>query len=278
LCVRASILSPYERKIVVDSLADFSTFEFEHDDKTRTVYRRGSGPAVVVMHEIPGITPEVARFSRYVSDAGMTVFMPHLFGVPGKAATPSYVWKELARACISHEFRLFAENRSSPIVDWLRALARHAFAELGGKGVGAVGMCITGNFALTMMLDPCLLAPVLAQPSLPLKLPLENRRPAAVHASPEAIANAARRCADERLKVLGLRFVGDPLCKADRFATLERELKGGFEAIELPDSTADPQASKPPHSVLTTHMIDREGEPTKAALNRVLAFLRERLI
>jgi dienelactone hydrolase len=259
-----------------DPLTDFSQFEFDHEGKRRMVYRKGTGPAVIVMHEVPGITPQVARFARYVVDAGMTAFMPHLFGVPGKPVTRAYATKEMARACISREFRVLAENRSSPIVDWLRALARRAYDEIGGRGVGAVGMCLTGNFALTMTLDPFLVAPVLSQPSLP--LPLTRRKAAAVHASPEALANARRRHAEEGLTVLGLRFVGDPICRRERFDTLRRELGPAFEAIEVPDSAANPAASKPPHCVLTLHLIDRAGEPTRAALDRVIGFLRERLM
>jgi dienelactone hydrolase len=260
----------------MDTLADFAAFSFAHEGKERTVYRRGTGPAVIVIHEIPGITPEVARFARYVVDAGMTVFLPHLFGVPGKPVTPLYALKEVALACIGREFQVLAENRSSPIVDWLRALARRAFDELGGKGVGAVGMCLTGNFALTMLLDRCVVAPVLSQPSLP--FPLTGRKAAALHASPEAIANARKRCTEERLKVIGLRFAGDPMCRQARFRTLRRELGDGFEAIELADSAANTQARRPPHCVLTLHLIDRDGEPTKAALDKVLGFLRERLL
>jgi dienelactone hydrolase len=259
----------------MDQLSDFTTFPFEHVGKTRTVYRRGSGPAVVVMHEVPGITPEVARFARYVADAGMTVFLPHLFGVPGKPVSTFYVAAQIARACISREFHVLAENGSSPIVDWLRALARRAFEQSGGKGVGAIGMCLTGNFALTMMLDRCLVAPVLSQPSLP--FPLTARKAAALHASPRAVANARTRCSEEQLKVLGLRFVGDSLCRRERFEALRRELGDAFEAIELPDSAANPHGGKP-HSVVTYDLIDRDGEPTKAALNRVLEFFRQRLL
>ena len=40
--------------------------------------------------------------------------------------------------------------------------------ELGGPGVGALGMCFTGGYALGMMVDSTVLAPVLSQPSLPL--------------------------------------------------------------------------------------------------------------
>jgi dienelactone hydrolase len=170
---------------------------------------------------------------------------------------------------------VLAENRSSPIVDWLRALARHAHQEIGGKGVGVIGMCLTGNFALTMMLDPWVVAPVLSQPSLP--FPLTKRKAAAVHASPAELANARTRCTEERLSVLGLRFEGDRICRHERFETLRRELGASFEAIELPDSAANPSAPGPPHSVLTLHLIDREGEPTKAALERVLGFFQERL-
>lgn len=259
----------------MDALADFSTFTFEHGGRRRPVYRLGSGAAVIIMHEIPGIIPQVARFARCVAAADMTVFVPSLFGVPGRPASRLYAARQLARACISREFHVLAENRSSPIVDWLRALARHAHQEIGGRGVGAVGMCITGNFALAMMVDPWVVAPVLSQPSLPLSL--TARKAAAVHAAPEALAAARRRHAKEGTTVLGLRFAGDPLCRRERFDTLRRELGAGFEAIELPDSCANPRASEPAHSVLTLHLIDRDGEPTRAALDRVLAFLRARL-
>lgn len=260
----------------MDALADFTTFSFEHAGRQRPVYRRGSGPGVIVMHEIPGIIPQVARFARYVADADMTAFVPSLFGVPGKPAGRFYAARELARACISREFHVLAENRSSPIVDWLRALARHVHHEVGGgRGVGAVGMCITGNFALALMIDPWVTAPVLAQPSLP--LPLTARKAAAIHTAPEALDIARRRHAEEGTTVLGLRFAGDPLCPRQRFDTLRRELGAGFEAIELPDSSANPRGSKPAHSVLTLHLIDRDGEPTRAALDRVLSFLHGRL-
>lgn len=258
-----------------DALADFASFAFNHMGAQRTVYRKGSGPAVVVMHEIPGITPEVTRFARYVVDAGFTVFMPHMFGVPGKPISTGYAMGEMARACVSREFAVWAENRSSPIVDWLRGLARRAFEEIGGRGVGAIGMCLTGNFALTMALDPWVLAPVLAQPSLP--FPVTKRKGAAVHAAPETMNELRRRARDEGLGVVGLRFDGDFICTKARFETLASELGAAFEPIVLPASAANPDAPRPPHSMLTTHLIDKEGEPTKQALERVLAFFAERL-
>lgn len=259
----------------MDTLSDFTSFPFTEAGRERMVYRKGDGPAVIVMHEVPGISAEVARFSRKVADSGFTVFMPHLFGVLGAKTNPVNRVGELAKICINREFHVLAENQSSPIVDWLRALARHAMTEIGGRGVGAVGMCVTGNFALTMTLDPWVVAPVMAHPSFP--LPITPAKAAAVHVTPETLTNARRRIKDEGLKVLGLRFKGDVLfCRAARFDTLRRELGDGFEAIELPGSTAAPHPERP-HSVLTIGLIDRDGEPTKTAVDRVLAFLSERL-
>ncbi len=259
----------------MDALEDFTHFDFAHAGKTKRVYRQGEGPAVIVMHEVPGITAEVARFARHVVRAGMTVFMPRLFGRVGAKTNPVERAVQLARVCISSEFACLAEDRASPITDWLRALAKHAHGEIGGRGVGVVGMCVTGNFALTMALDPWVIAPVLGHPSFP--LPITRAKAAAVHATPEAMTNARRRVDEEGLKFLGVRFHGDTMfCRAARFATLRRALGDGFEGIELPAESANP-APEPPHSVLTIGLVDREGEPTRVAVDRVVYFLRERL-
>ena len=259
----------------MDPLADFATHQFVHAGRERTVYRKGEGSAVIIMHEVPGISAEVARFARVVVDAGFTVFMPRLFGPVGVKTTEVNRVAQLAKLCVSREFHVLAENRSSPIVEWLRALARRAFDEIGGKGVGAIGMCVTGNFALTMTLDPWVVAPVMAHPSFP--LPVTPGKAAAVHVTPETLVNARRRIGEEGLKVLGLRFHADVLfCRAARFATLRRELGEGFEGLELPATSANPHP-EPPHSVLTIGLIDREGEPTRAAVDRVVPFLSERL-
>ena len=256
-------------------LPGYTSFPFSHGGTERTVHRKGSGPGVVVMHEVPGISAEVVRFADKVAAAGFTVFMPHLFGTLGRKTNPAERMFQLARVCISREFAALAENRSSPITNWLRALAGHVHEEIGGVGVGAVGMCVTGNFALTMTLDPWVVAPVMGHPSFP--LPLTPAKAAALHVTPETLDNARRRITDEGLKVMGLRFHGDALfCRAARFATLRRELGEGFEGIELPGRSSKLNA-EPPHSVLTIGLIDEEGEPTHEAVERVLGFLKERL-
>jgi len=260
---------------VTTALPGFDCITLDLLGRTREVYRRGQGRAVVVMSEIPGITPEVARFATRVADAGFSVWMPQLFGTPLQPLTPVTVVRSLAQICIQREFRLLAADQSSPVVDWLRALARHAHAECGGPGVGAVGMCLTGNFALAMMLDAPVIAPVLAQPSLPVGL-LPSQR-AGLHASPEELAAAHARIEHEGARILGLRFERDPMCPRQRFTHLREEFGDAFEAIELSPDHANPRAAKPAHSMMTTHLIDRDGEPTRAALDRCLAFLREQL-
>ena len=260
----------------MDQVPNFEPTQFTFDGKTRDVYRRGAGPAVIVMHEVPGITPQVAAFANRVADAGFTVYLPHLFGEPMKPASMGYIMGILARCCISREFRVLAANASSPIVDWLRALAREAHARCGGPGVGAVGMCLTGNFALAMMLDSPMLAPVLSQPSLP--FPITSAKKKALHISPAELAAAHRRIDQDHARVLGLRFNSDPMCPPQRFESLRLEFGAAFEGIEIDAKYANPNAPKPPHSVLTNHLIDEDGQPTRAALDRTIAFLREQLM
>ena len=258
-----------------DPLAAWEPGVFSHDGETRPVYTRGAGPAVIVIHEIPGITPKVVRFADWVVDAGFRATLPLLVGEAGRAVSPGYVVKSILTVCIRREFAVLAADRSSPVTAWLRALARHVSAATGGGPVGAVGMCFSGNFALAMLLEPCVKAPVLSQPSMP--FPLGKRRAAALHVSPEEWHCVKTRCAAGD-RVLGLRFRGDPMSPPAKFATLRRELGAAFEGIELDDACANPESPAPyAHSVLTEDLIDRAGEPTKQAAERVIEFFRERL-
>jgi dienelactone hydrolase len=257
------------------ALEGFDSFSFGSGGASRTVYTRGRGPGVVVMHEIPGITPEVARFARIVADDGFRVYLPHLFGTPGKPLSTGYALGQIARACISREFSVLARRESSPITDWLRSLCRHAHDECGGPGVGAIGMCLTGNFALALMVDESVMAPVLSQPSLP--FPLTRSRRAAIHVS-DADLEVVRKRARQGCGVLGLRFTGDPMVPAERFDTLRRELGPGFEAVEIDSKPGNPHGlPRAAHSVVTTELVDEAGHPTRQALERVLALFRERL-
>jgi len=256
-----------------DRLDDFEKRQVTLLGKARRVYVSGSGPAVIVMSEMPGISPYVARFARWVRDAGFTVYMPSLFGEDGVLPGNGKAMVTLARACISKEFRAFASNASSPVTRWLRALAAQAHQECGGKGVGAIGMCFTGNFALSMMLEKAVIAPVLSQPSLPM------HNPSGLAIDPAELAAVKARMEDEDLTVLAYRFEGDSFCRAERFAAYGAALGDRFIGKVLPDSAAHPDAPlKTPHSVVTLHLIDEAGQPTIEARDEILEFFRARLI
>jgi dienelactone hydrolase len=260
-----------------DALSDFARRRVTLLGREREVLVSGEGPGVLILHEIPGITPEVARFARWVRDAGFAVYLPSLLGTAGRANGPAYMLASSMRACIAREFRLLAADRSSPIVDWLKALAREVHAERGGPGVGALGMCITGNFALAMMVEPAVRAPVLCQPSLP--VPGLGGAPAGLHARPADVAAVRARLEREDLTLLGYRFAGDPLCPGARFEALSAALGDRFIGRALPDGCARPDTFvRKPHSVVTTHLIDAAGEPTRAAVDEIIAFFRTRLL
>ncbi|TPE59098.1 dienelactone hydrolase family protein [Sandaracinobacter neustonicus] len=253
-------------------LPDYACEDFTDGQWTRPVYRRGSGPAVIVIHEIPGLHPQVVDFADRLVAAGMTVFMPSLFGTPGRPLSSAYMLGTVAGIiCIRREFAIWNGGRSSPFVDWLRALARHAHAQCGGPGVGAVGMCFTGGFALAMATDPSVIAPVLSQPSLPLR----KSKAGEIDASPEEVACVRERFQRDDLTVLGLRYRSDKLVPDARFARYAQDLGDRFVAIELDDADARQGTGMAPHSVLTVHLP--ESGPGKDAEIRTISFFRERL-
>ena len=211
-------------------------------------------------------------FAERVADAGFSVAMPLMFGTPGKPVSTPYILGELIKVCISREFRLLAARQSSPITNWLRALCRNFHSELGGKGVGAIGMCLTGNFALALMVDDAVMAPVLSQPSLPFPFGKERApdfiSPTKILPSPRIAMSRCWACDSPTTQP----------ARASGSSDLRAEFDGRFEGIEIDSSKGNafgiPQDA---HSVLTLHLVDQEGHPTRAALDRVLEFFRERL-
>jgi dienelactone hydrolase len=257
------------------ALVGFAKESFEAGGKRRDVYRMGTGPAVIAISEIPGITPRVAEFGRRVAAAGCTAILPSLFGEPGREASVGYALSSLGPACISREFAAFALKKTSPVTVWLRELAAAEHERCGGPGVGVVGMCFTGGFALAMMVDDVVLAPVLSQPSQP--FPLSKKFKADVGISEADLARVKERTARGTC-VLGLRFTNDFACQSERFETLRRELGDAFIAVEIDSAPGNPYGHpKQAHSVLTEHLVDKEGTPTRAALDQTLTFFREKL-
>ncbi len=230
------------------ALEGFTESSFTHDGLTRPVFSAGSGPAVIVIHEIPGLHPGVAAFARRVVDVGFSVRMPSLFGTPGREVSAGYAASTLARACVAREFTAFALDRTSPVVGWLRRLAVEAHAECGGPGVGAVGMCFTGGFALGMMVDDTMLAPVLSQPSLPFPVSPARRRATGIS---DADLERVKERAAEGACLLGLRFTNDVAVPAARFEALRRELGDAFIAVEIDSSKGNPHGI--PRCALRAH-------------------------
>ncbi|MFM9121826.1 MAG: dienelactone hydrolase family protein [Actinomycetota bacterium] len=246
---------------MTSTLEGWARSKFAHDRTTRETFRKGTGPAVIVVHEIPGITPTVEKFANDVVAAGFTVVMPLLVGTTGEPPSSKYLATSMTKVCISREFTTMAMKKTSPIISWLRALAKQLHQEIGGKGVGAVGMCFSGGFALGMMVDEIMVDPVLSQPSLPFAF--GAIRSADLNLSPEDAARVAQR-ASAGCQVLGLRFKSDRLV-GTRFDELRRLLGDSFVAVEFESS------AKSDHSVLTE-------QRQELGVQRVLEFLKSKLL
>ena len=253
------------------SVAPFTGGGYTHD-----VYRKGEGPGVVLIPEIPGIHPGVLGLGNHLVDNGFTVAIPSLFGEPGRRTTVGYVLPTIARACVAREFAAFATNKQRPVSVFLRALARDLKASTPGKGVGVIGQCFTGGFALAAAVDDSVLAPVLSQPSLPFPLTPRQRRDPGVS---DLELNAFKdRAVSEGLCAMGLRFTEDKAVPGERFTALKERLGDAFEVIEIDSSPGNEHGlSRMAHSVLTDQVREVDGHPAYEARKRVVAFLNERL-
>ncbi|HEX4223660.1 MAG TPA: dienelactone hydrolase family protein [Pseudonocardiaceae bacterium] len=243
---------------------------------TYDCYEKGGGPGVVLIPEVPGITPEVLGLAQHLVDQGFTVVVPSPFGAPGKAVSIGPALGVMARLCVASEFRAFATNAHRPIADYLRALAKDLAQRTPGKGVGVIGMCFTGGFALAAAVEDTVLAPVLSQPSVP--FPMGAARRADPGLSEEELATVVLRTTNDNLCVLGLRFSEDGAAPKARFDTLKARLGDAFEVIELDSAPGNPAGfTKRAHSVLTGEVREQPGHPALAARERVVEFLRDKL-
>jgi dienelactone hydrolase len=257
-------------------LSGWSVAPFTGGGYTHDVYRKGAGPGVVLIPEIPGIHPGVLALGNHLVDSGFTVAMPSLFGKPGRAKTVGYIAASISRACVAREFAAFATNKQRPVSSFLRALARDLNASTPGKGVGVIGQCFTGGFALAAAVDDAVLAPVLSQPSVPLPLGRARRHDPGL--SESELATVADRCANDGLCAMGLRFSEDSVVPRERFAALKERLGDAFEVIEIDSGPGNLGAfGKRAHSVLTDEVREVDGQPAYEARKRVVEFLTQRL-
>lgn len=257
-------------------LAGWEAAPFTGAGYTYDVYRKGSGPGVVLIPEMPGIHPGVLGLGNHLVDNGFTVAIPSLFGVPGRPKTPGYIVAEIGRGCVAKEFAAMATNKQRPVSMFLRALARDLHEKAPGRGVGVIGQCFTGGFALAAAVDDSVLAPVLSQPSVPFPLTAKQRRDPGM--SESELSVVADRCAKGDLCALGLRFSGDRMAPGERFQTLKQRLGDAFEVIEIDSGPGNEHGfGRMAHSVLTDEVREIDGQPAYEARKRVVEFLKERL-
>jgi dienelactone hydrolase len=246
---------------------DFNAIEVTFYGKQRTVLvsRLGDRP-VMLLHEIYGVSTKLVNFARLIAGAGFKVYMPVLYGspIPQGGGTTDRAKRILEFLCVAREFRLLASYESGPWTPWLRQLVAQACAECHAKGAGVIGLCLTGNFALSMACDPQVLAPVLAEPSLPF-WPADG-----LHVTPQELIEVKRRIKDDGLQVRAYRYATDTICKAARFAKLETELGPGFQGTTIP-------ATSKVHSVFTEDLCDESGRPRHGEIQEVISFLNAKL-
>ncbi len=259
-----------------DLLAGWSSAPFTAAGATHDVFTRGTGPGVVLLPEIPGMTPQVMGLANHLVEAGFTVAVPSLFGEPGRALSAGYALRTMAKACITKEFAAFARNADRPIAEYARALARHLHRTAGGPGVGVIGMCFSGGFALASAVEPAVLAAVGSQPSVPFPVSGAHRRDLGM--SEREQTAITERVRTEGLCLVGLRFSEDAASPADRFTELEKAFGPGWRAIPLNSEPGNPHGiGRREHSVLTSADVEKPGHPTNRARAEITAFLHEHL-
>lgn len=249
------------------SIAEYSATVFTattqaENNISHDVYRRGRGAPIVIIQELPGIGPETLRLADEFVANGFEVVLPHLFGPLEKVAMAGNLLRVF---CMRREFHLFQANGSSPVVDWLKALCQEVKSQGDYNGVGVIGMCLTGNFALSLMGDDSVLAAVSSQPSMPIL------KPSDLHMSEQDIATIRSRI-DSTAPIHAYRFAEDTLCTATKYEAIDKAFNedGSIRVVThtLPG---------PGHSVLTLDFVDEQGHPTREALNDILGYFAAQL-
>lgn len=220
------------------------------DDVTHEVYAKGIGNPILILQELPGIGPETLALADRLVEAGFKVFIPHMFGTFGKITMGRNI---LRLFCVRREFNIFLKGRQSPISAWLRSLTREIRHREHAAGVGVIGMCLTGSFALTLMADAAVIGGVASQPALPVFGGDQ------LHMSDDDVIEASAGM-QRNGPGLAMRYKDDKTAPAKLMRALENAFGKDLNTVEYPGKQ---------HSLLTLHF----HEP---AYQRVEAYFQDR--
>ena len=246
-------VAPVERSHPV--LQGFSPFTFAYADMTHSVFHAGSAgkPPLLLMPEIAGVSPGLLLFANRLIEAGYQIYLPWLFGPLGERAPV----RNALKLCISREFAKLRAGVSAPVTRWLRGLAAHISERNGGGRVGAIGMCLTGAFAIPLVIDPEVVAAVAAQPSVPLS-PLftlfgmqAGSGLAQLNVSVDQIAAARARLDAGEARLLAVRCRADRICPPQKLQTLRDEFPVGLEVREYGEAGDRNRLGDRPHATFT---------------------------
>jgi dienelactone hydrolase len=215
------------------------------------------------MHELPGMTPAFLQLAAKIVHHGFTVYAPLFFGYPNQYSLVDGISSTVL--CIRHEFNVFTSNGKSPIADWLKTLCRQAHSECGYQGVGLIGLCLTGNVVLSVMVERSVRVPVMCEPSLP----FFNKFALGV---PEHDIEKAQDRATTS-PILAYRFDSDHKCPRERFVTLRNTFKTNIKATEICTGPIHPfDIPTCAHSVLTGNYPNQHepNHPVQLALTEIL--------
>jgi dienelactone hydrolase len=263
-------------------LTGFSQFSFASAGIGHVVYYGGErhDPPLLLMPEISGLSPGLIGFAERLIAARYQVYLPWLFGPFGERAPRRNVLK----LCISREFANLRAGVSSPITAWLRALAEHISAHNSSANVGAIGMCLTGAFAIPLVLNPKVTAAVAAQPSISCSLlfaSLGIREPdkmRALNVSEEEIVEARRRLESGTAHLLAVRCRPDRICPAEKLERLRELFPVGLETREYYEPGDRNSLGQRPHATFTKEFrlvpnLERDRAPADYPARRAFADL-----
>lgn len=246
-------------------------FSFSSGGMARDVYKIGAGPAILFLHEIPGLMPEDIALARELSEK-YAVYLPLFFGKPGQGDSwflGRFLRVALRTPCWGSEFNCVSATSLGTVVPWLAALALEIDSKSGGKGLAVIGNCLTGSLPLTLMANDAVKAKikcaVLSQPALPL----------GVWPFPEQLTTAGKRAlgvtdavltkaGSSGIPTLAFHFANDSFVPEDRLTALADKFpKGKPELFQYhkvtPDLACDNSSGRMVHhhSVLT---VDNCGD------------------